>query len=64
MPFPDLGSRARVSLSGEVGVIIAPVPHTAWINYHEPSRKRIHVFALMFESGEVRFFSSDAIEAD
>jgi hypothetical protein len=64
MTFPDLGSRTRISQTGQVGVLVAPVPHTAWINYHEPAQGRIKVFAVLLDDGEVRFFVADALEAE
>jgi hypothetical protein len=62
MASPKIGAQVRIVESDETGVIIAPVPHTGWINYHEPAQGRIHVFAVLLSTGEVRFFTEAAFE--
>jgi hypothetical protein len=57
-----VGSEARVVATKEVGIVIAPPPHSGWTLYRAPTKGRIKVYSLLFESGEVRFFTSDALE--
>lgn len=58
-----LGDRVRVAHSSEEGIMIAPAWKPSWTRYHDHKRKSIPIFSIQLDSGEVRFYVPEALEA-